>query len=445
MSNEKENNSFEGMNSENEKYEDFYEELNKYYSMRNEYNSELRKEKKDIKNNKNLSESEKKIEIQNIKQKCVSCKRRVGTIFLQYLDKENNIRHLIAKCGDEKKPCGFKIDLELGYIEKYINILNDQENDIKKMKNILIKTKNMQVFNFLNDEEALTQFNEIKSQLDDAYSIHLSYSTDYYSYTENEEIESKLEKLNNEINFNFKDIKELLNTYYETRNSNSLKIAINKYIYNILPKMQQVRDIKYSKCYVSYDELTDTHTLIQHAYGLDKFEVYMNDPKINIEKSDKSKSSVKYLDDEENKKNNEFKEDELIDYHEKDGKVIECRIIKVHNEDSTNEPYYTIRYGDREIQTVASKMSKKEIKDSYSQEEDRIIEELLKSNTDSDSIDNINKVIVENDNNDNNLEQDIDWGSDSESEYEDFDEDNDNIEIKEELDSSVLNAEELPE
>ena len=67
--------------------------------------------------------------LDSLKNKCVNCKREVGTSF-----SENN-RIFKAVCGDAVNPCKLHIELQVGkhHIDEIIDITEDIINDTKKI------------------------------------------------------------------------------------------------------------------------------------------------------------------------------------------------------------------------------------------------------------------------------------------------------------------------
>ena len=116
----------------------YLERLNDYYKLKSDYEDLNLKQKKDILNDDKLSWREKRYEYQQLKPKCVNCKRPVGSIFSVKYDKEVDTRILKAMCGDKINPCPLNIVIHLGYYEKYSNSIKEIEKIIKKYKDEII-------------------------------------------------------------------------------------------------------------------------------------------------------------------------------------------------------------------------------------------------------------------------------------------------------------------
>jgi hypothetical protein len=81
--------------------------FNEYYKLKNNYELEIKKEKRKIIKNSELSWKEKRSEFKKYKPKCINCKRPVGTIFSGIYNTSDEFRELKAICGSFSEPCNF--------------------------------------------------------------------------------------------------------------------------------------------------------------------------------------------------------------------------------------------------------------------------------------------------------------------------------------------------
>ena len=76
----------------------YIEQLNEYYKLKEKYDSSKEKLKSSIlygDENRKTSWKEKRSEYQQLKPKCINCKRPVGSIFTHNYDKEIGCRLLL--------------------------------------------------------------------------------------------------------------------------------------------------------------------------------------------------------------------------------------------------------------------------------------------------------------------------------------------------------------
>ena len=74
--------------------------------------------------------------------RCVNCKRPVGSLFSNTYDEKDFTRVLKAICGDLQNPCPLNIVINTGYFELIPNSIETDEKDIEKAKVSVIKDKN---------------------------------------------------------------------------------------------------------------------------------------------------------------------------------------------------------------------------------------------------------------------------------------------------------------
>ena len=67
----------------------FQDAIKKYYKLKNDYDESIQEQKKKILSMTGLSLKEKRIEFRKLKNKCVNCKRPVGSIFNTKLEGNN--------------------------------------------------------------------------------------------------------------------------------------------------------------------------------------------------------------------------------------------------------------------------------------------------------------------------------------------------------------------
>ena len=143
---------------DNKRESNFQAALNQYYILKEHYYKTLHKKQKKIRNDTTLSNTKKKEQLDGLKNKCVNCKREVGTTF-----SENN-RIFKAVCGDALNPCPLHIELVVGkkhHIDEIMAITDDLIDDTKEK---IIKLKMDLTYNYKQQEEIIEEFNILKQQ-----------------------------------------------------------------------------------------------------------------------------------------------------------------------------------------------------------------------------------------------------------------------------------------
>ena len=127
-----------------EQQKNFIEGLNTYYKLKSKYEANFNKEKNKIANIAGLSWTEKQIEFQKLKKKCVNCNRPVGSTFSTRLDRHE--KHLIALCGDRANPCPLNIDINTGITFDLNDMLNEDELAFSTFKKDIIIDKTIYIW-----------------------------------------------------------------------------------------------------------------------------------------------------------------------------------------------------------------------------------------------------------------------------------------------------------
>jgi len=233
----------------------FKEAIQEYFKLKNKYDTNIKKEVQKISRNKHFTVREKRNEFKSFRPKCIHCERPVGTLFSSKFDKEKNYRILSAYCGDTTNPCDLRIIINAGKgIESYLEIISSVEEDIKKEKNRLIQDKNNLLFGFITTEKALEDFEVLKKDISDltnSYAFHLQELNDI---TNNREKKEELDKNQENAFVIIQEIKDSINKWNETGNISFVQNSVDRYVNELQPLLNTIRDSKYSSNRVEWDE-----------------------------------------------------------------------------------------------------------------------------------------------------------------------------------------------
>jgi hypothetical protein len=205
-------------------------------------------------------------------------KRPGGTIFSvknYEEDKEDNyenFRQLKAICGVIIDPCNLNITLNVGHYESIENIINKENDIIKKIKNEIIDYKNKLLFGYVETNQAINDFNQLKQELSFEMSYYESVINLYYSVVDNK---NKNEKLNTTLEKSYiliNNIKQSITKFNETNNTQFIKDAVNIYVNELKPDLNTIMDLKYKDKAVVYDSETNTYNLIEKKNTFEDFE-----------------------------------------------------------------------------------------------------------------------------------------------------------------------------
>ena len=280
----------------------YIEQVNEYYKLKSIYESLIEKDKKKILNAKDLSLREKRNEYQQIKHKCVNCKRPVGSVFNVKYNSETNSRELRAVCGDKINRCPLNICINLGYFETYSESIADIENIIKSDKNKIITYKNDLLFGYITTEEALDKFEGIKTNISDFTKILSHELTQYNEIIDNSEEKKQLQAKTVESFDNINKIKDSIEKFNNTNNTQFVKDAVDLYVGTLMPQLKEIMVLKYKYCQVELLDDNNFH-LIQKKNTIDQLEYALSEPSVNsfILGMTKSKQTKKNRDKLSNK------------------------------------------------------------------------------------------------------------------------------------------------
>lgn len=238
----------------NDNYEPCYakeqlDKINKFFQLKGKYDEIIRRKKQKIINQDKLSKREKKRLWDSQKIKCINCKKPVGTFF------SVKNRRLLAICGASKnpgdqsiQPCKLNIDIQLANITTMQETINSYAKYKEEDKESIIKTKLDLLFNFTNEEEAITEFEKKRDEFDAdvaTYNNYLELFMDIHDSKEKREslkiLLLKKESLIKEIKMILKPDESDSDNVKPSRIVEALDIQIN----DLNDVLSQIKDLKY--------------------------------------------------------------------------------------------------------------------------------------------------------------------------------------------------------
>lgn len=235
--------------------------------------------------------------------KCVNCERRVGTFFYTSYNSESDSRNLIAICGDKQSPCGLNININVGYCNSVQEDLIEVETLLKNIKNEIIYDKNNAMFGYILKDKALKNFESFKNSISE-YTDRLKLNVEQYDFIiNNKNIKNELIKTEFEVNLYIDQIKDLVDNFSKTNNTQLVNDAVEIYQHTLKPKLKYLMGLKYKHSFVEFNESTKTYQLFQLPYSIETFERCYGNPKIislkyntglnNVQTSKQPKNNIK--------------------------------------------------------------------------------------------------------------------------------------------------------
>lgn len=232
---------------DSDKYKKYLEECNDYYKLKNKYQNTINNKKEKIKTHaakENLPISYIKKNIALLEFNCIKCKKKGGTIF-----KESE-EFLEAVCGNKTKQCNLNIKINKLKTENLEDKIIIMDKDINNIKDKIIEFKTNFLFNFLEEDYLVEQFNILNTNLNENMEKLLNLKQQYN--TINSEIKNKDKLLENkkELDILISDYKNIYNVYLIENNKKYLEQAFELYLSKIKPLTNTIKNITYKYNYI---------------------------------------------------------------------------------------------------------------------------------------------------------------------------------------------------
>lgn len=244
------------------------QEINNFYALKKKYDNKYKKKKQIILNNQNLTLTQKKELVADIKKLCVNCGKEGGTIF--------NITNklLSASCNTNNK-CKLNINInkEINYNirDEYYNIHNKFNN----LKIKLLQIKNNTIEKLITSDEAIDLFSNYKEEYNNLENKKYKLLEKYNNILNNITNINKINILNKNLDLQINEIKINIEKYNESNNSEHIKNIVNIYNNDIIKINTELKNLKYFyyniECQNTYDlKCTDNvYKLINDNYNIE--------------------------------------------------------------------------------------------------------------------------------------------------------------------------------
>ena len=245
---------------------DYLEQLENFYKLKHKYDLQLQKMKQKIIANPTLNKKQKRDKFLLLKPKCINCKKPVGTIFTTDNKEAKAICGASEIPGSGFKPCSLNIDIKKPQFQDLDHYVSQLEKHKQKVMDQIIQIKLNLLFNYISEDDAVTQFDEKRK---DYSEVSSEYETYLSSLVEITQLLNKKEEINTtdlQIFELVKQIKELIKKGKDERNEQFIKDAVDIYINKLLDVLQSNMDLKYS--YKAVEQHGDEFNLIQIPYTL---------------------------------------------------------------------------------------------------------------------------------------------------------------------------------
>lgn len=260
--------------------EEYLKNLDTYYTLKNEYDT---KKKRLLKHKDIISVSSKKQkrlkynELLN-KLPCVSCGRKVGSIF------EERDGFFIAICGDTSSPCKLNIRLKKSNTLQVKQNLEENKSILNATEYDMIKLKLDHLFGFIDETTLVELYETYKAEYDETNDIYTLLETYFQQILDTQQKNAKIRSAKQSMFENIKDLKMYVREYLATNNTSLISDAIDTYMDTILPAQQEIRDTTYDAFYLDNEPVKIgkssilKYTLVKKPYTIETDSYILEQP-----------------------------------------------------------------------------------------------------------------------------------------------------------------------
>lgn len=255
---------------------DYLESIHNYLKLKHEYETKLHSLRKTA-YEKSLVKGKGLVkQMMNIKPPCVSCKRKVGTIF-----KIHKGRYT-AVCGDKTKPCNLNIQIFNGDYFNLDNLLNIYSNEIRVVKEKIIVQKLDTLFNYVGENAVVEKFKAELQEYNGTYQMYQDTLKRYHELYSSPVRREQIVKKTQVIYRIREDIERMMGEYNKTNNPEILSEAMTMQIKELTPAIHNLRLLKYDTMMVETNiQEPPIATLVQREVAVNKQDfIFGEEPRV---------------------------------------------------------------------------------------------------------------------------------------------------------------------
>lgn len=237
--------------------DNYLEKYTQYYELKKKYDDY---KKKLLSSYKDKSKS-------SITYKCINCKQIGGTIF------ENKKDYFKVICGNTSSPCDLNIDIKKFKTTNIKDKIKEIQDNINNLKQQIILLKLDYMFDYIDDNESVKKFDQLKINLNNSYDIYNKLLDNLNIITKkNTSYFNTLQDKQNNLDEYIEKYKKLCDMYKSTNQSIYKKEAILLYINNIMKINSDILNLKYNS--ILHDNINEENIIKFNTYNIDQLEIY---------------------------------------------------------------------------------------------------------------------------------------------------------------------------
>ena len=251
--------------------------INDYYSLKQQYDINFQRRRKNIQRNKTLSKAQKRRKFLELRNNCINCGKEGETIFTN----KNGV--LKAICGNSSNKCSLNIEINSGKVEKINKLYGELSEYRQQMRSSIIRDKLDLLFGYTEEEEAIGRFNESRKELIDSEKIMFETEQMFNDIVHNDRNKQAIQTEESYLIIAKQKLKNLSKQYQEEGSQQLIRDMVEHYKEDIIPIVTRLRNLKYA---LNTIECSDgdmppcqdgIYRLIQYPYTSSELEIPASD------------------------------------------------------------------------------------------------------------------------------------------------------------------------
>ncbi len=249
---------------------EYLENIQEFFYLKQQYDTKLRKLKRDAYERAPNKKAGRKM-AQMVRAPCISCKRKVGTIF------DTKDGKCIAVCGDKSKPCHLNIQIYNGDYFNLFTMLNLYQGDLQEIQEKVIQQKLDTLFNYVGERTAVQEFKQQLEEYTENTEMYKRILDKYEDTYKNKETLLKLERKQEDIYRIRREIADMQEQYRKTNKPEILETMVKLQVDELEPAIHNLRMLKYEVMMVDINEDIPMSVLVQRPVAFHKNDFTIGD------------------------------------------------------------------------------------------------------------------------------------------------------------------------
>uniref|UniRef100_A0A6C0CQI6 Uncharacterized protein n=1 Tax=viral metagenome TaxID=1070528 RepID=A0A6C0CQI6_9ZZZZ len=255
-----------------------------YYKLKNEYETKIDKQRKKIRNDKTLSKQQKRRKMLSLVPKCINCGKSGGTKF------SINKTTLRAVCGNTSEPCPLNIEVNRGLFEEISETYNFLTKESESIKEDIIKTKLDLLFNYVNEDDTIAKFEELRGEHKSIEEAIMELQDKYENIILGKRNAEEIVVARQNLYDLKRQLNDLAKQYEDTGDEALIQDMVEMYIRDIRPEAEKLRDFKYAVSKIECSDGgeymggcdDDIRVLVQEPYTREQSEISITEEPVVI-------------------------------------------------------------------------------------------------------------------------------------------------------------------